>query len=101
LETFENELGADMTLGQCWELLCRTCTQFGFSGIQFVLDGEKHEWGVRNGWQARIDFPGHGFISVWRDSGTTNHGASAVLFIDCVSRNFNKKLSGLELVNND
>jgi len=99
LETFESEVSADMTLGESWELLCRTCPQFGFSGIVFDLDGVKRQWGMNTGWQARIDFPGHGFISVWRESGTMNQGAAAVLFVDSVSRIFRKKLSSLKLAN--
>jgi UDP-GlcNAc:undecaprenyl-phosphate GlcNAc-1-phosphate transferase len=101
LEAFENEVSADMTLWQSWTLLCRTCPQFGFSGIVFDLDEVKQQWGMRTGWQARIDFPGHGYISVWRVSGTANQGAAAVLFVDCVSRTFNKKLSSFALVSND
>ena len=101
LEAFEHELNAESTLEQSWELLCRTCPQFGFSGILFHIHDEHHEWGARNGWQARIDIPGHGFISVWREFDTGNQGAAAVLFIDCVSRNLNKKMNNLELANDD
>jgi len=96
LETFENEVVGERTLEESWELLCRTCPQFGFSGVLFDVDDVKRQWGLNTGWQARVDFPGHGFISVWRKSGTVNQGAAAVIFIDCVSRSFNKKLSSLE-----
>ena len=101
LEAFEYEVRADMTLGQSWEMLCRTCPRFGFSGIVFEIDDVLRQWGVNAGWQARIDFPGHGYISLWRDTGNTSEGAAAVLFIDCVSRTFREKLKSLELVNND
>jgi hypothetical protein len=66
--------------------------------VVFELDGEKRGWGEKAGWQARIDFPSHGFINLWRDSNASRHGTSAVLFIDCVSRAFNQKLNSLELV---
>jgi len=92
LEAFEYEVRADMTLGQSWDMLCRTCPQFGFSGMVFDLDDVKRQWGISTGWQARIDFPGHGHISVWRDSGNLSEGAAGVLFIDCVSRTFREKL---------
>lgn len=98
LEAFEHEVGEERTLGQSWEVLYRTCHRFGFSGVVFELDDEIQRWGERTGWQARIDFPGHGYISLWRDSGATSHGAAAVLFIDCVSRTFRQKLNSLELV---
>ena len=101
LEAFEQEVKADLTMGQCWEVLCRTCPQFGFSGIVFDIDNVNRRWGNHTGWQARIDFPGHGYISAWRESGTVNHGAAAVLFIDCVSRTFTQKLNSLELANHD
>jgi len=93
LEAFEREVHADLTLRQCWELLCLTCPKFGFSGVDFELDDVKHKWGISTGWHARIDFPGHGYISVWRESGNKYGGASAVLFIDCISRSFNQILS--------
>jgi len=99
LEAFEQEVNADLTLTQCWEVICRTCPLFGFSGIVFDIDDVNRQWGLKTGWQARIDFPGHGHISVWRESGVVNHAAAAVLFIDCVSRTFSQKLNCLELVN--
>jgi len=100
LEEFEREVNADMTLGQCWDVLCRTCPQFGFSGILFNLDNVNRQWGEHRGWQVRLDFPGHGYISVWRESGAVNQGAAAVLFIDCVLRTFKHKLGNLKLVSN-
>lgn len=101
LEAFEDEVNAEITLPESWELLSRTCPQFGFSGIEFDLDDVKRQWGLQTGWQARVEFPGHGFISVWRESGTAGQGAAAVLFIDCVSRVFRQKLSRLELVDHE
>jgi UDP-GlcNAc:undecaprenyl-phosphate GlcNAc-1-phosphate transferase len=101
LEAFEQEVNAYLTLTQCWEVICRTCPQFGFSGIVFDIDDVNRQWGIKTGWQARIDFPGHGHISVWRESGVVNHAAAAVLFIDCVLRTFSQKLNSLELVNRD
>ncbi len=98
LEEFELEVQADLTLEQCWDAVSRACPQFGFSGIVFHLDDVKRRWGTDAGWQARIDFPGHGYISLWRESGVKSRGAAAVLFVDSVSRVFNKKLSALEAV---
>ena len=101
LEAFEDEVNADTPLGESWELLCRTCDQFGFSGIIFNIDDVQRQWGIKTGWQARIDFPGRGYISLWRESGAKNQGAAAVLFVDSVSRAFSKKLTDLELVSNE
>jgi UDP-GlcNAc:undecaprenyl-phosphate GlcNAc-1-phosphate transferase len=101
LDAFEREVHGDLTLQQCWDLLCRACPRFGFSGIAFELDDLKRQWGINTGWQARIDFPGHGYISLWRESGVRSRGAAAVLFIDCVSRTFNQKLSNLETVHHE
>ncbi len=101
LDAFEQELNANSTLGQTWDVLCRTCPQFGFSGMVLDLDAEQRLWGNRAGWQARIDFPGHGHITVWRESDAKSQGAAAVLFIDCVSRVFTQKLINLELVNDE
>jgi UDP-GlcNAc:undecaprenyl-phosphate/decaprenyl-phosphate GlcNAc-1-phosphate transferase len=101
LESFERIIKADMTLDESWEILCRTCPKFGFSGIVFNLDDVNRQWGVHSGWHARLDFPGHGYIIVWRESEGNGQGAAAVLFIDCLSRTFNQKLSHLELVGNE
>ena len=98
LESLESELRAELSLGQCSEVLCRTCPLFGFSGILFNIDNVQRQWGDHEGWQARIDLPGHGYISVWRENNSLSQGAAAVLFIDCVSRTFREKLKGLELV---
>jgi UDP-GlcNAc:undecaprenyl-phosphate GlcNAc-1-phosphate transferase len=101
LEAFELEVNAGMTLEQSWDVLSRTCPNFGFCGILFNVHDVKRHWGVNSGWQARLDFPGHGYISVWRELGATDQGAAAVLFIDTVSRIFNQKLTQMELVNDD
>lgn len=98
LEAFEREVGAELTLARSWDILCHTCHRFGFSGVAFELDDEIRRWGEESGWQARIDFPGHGTIILWRESNATSHGAAAVLFVDCVSRAFKQKLNTLELV---
>ena len=101
LESLEHELRADMSLGQSWDVLCRSCPLFGFSGIIFNVHDVRRQWGTQAGWQARIDFPGHGYISVWRDTGSLSQGAAAVLFIDCVSRTFREKLQSIELVEHE
>lgn len=98
LHAFEDEICKDMTPKQCWELLCSTCPKFGFSGCVLYLDGEMLRWGTEKGWQARIDFANHGYVSLWRKSGATGSGAVAVLFVDSVSRAFNQKLSQLEAI---
>jgi len=65
------------------------------------LDNEKRQWGSEAGWQARIDFPGHGYIQMWRAMGANSQGAGSVVFIDCVLRTFNQKLSKLQLAINE
>ena len=101
LDAFESEVGAEITLEQSWELLRRTCPQFGFTGIDFNIDEMERQWGVNAGWHAQIDFPGRGSISLWRQAGAEGRGAAAVLFLDCVSRAFNQKLSQLQAVYQD
>jgi UDP-GlcNAc:undecaprenyl-phosphate GlcNAc-1-phosphate transferase len=96
LEAFENEIRVDITLQQCCDLLCCTCSQFGFSGVIFDLDGVKRQWGIATGWQVCIDFPGHGYINLWRAADAQSRGAAAVLFMDCISRAFKQKLSQIK-----
>jgi hypothetical protein len=98
LDAFEQEVRGDLTPQQCWDLLYRSCPQFGFSGIVLDLDDVKRQWGINAGWQVRIDIPGRGYISLWRDSGARSQGAAAVQFLDCVSRTLNQKMSNLEVV---
>jgi UDP-GlcNAc:undecaprenyl-phosphate GlcNAc-1-phosphate transferase len=98
LEAFESEFRVDMSLQQCSDLFLRACPQFGFSGAVLHLDEVRRQWGTDDGWQARLDFPGHGYINLWRESGAQSRGAAAALFMDCVSRAFNQKLSQMEAV---
>jgi UDP-GlcNAc:undecaprenyl-phosphate GlcNAc-1-phosphate transferase len=101
LDSFEEELGASQTLAQSWDVVCKTCPEFGFSGIAFDLDEVNRHWGIHSGWQARVDFPGHGHITIWRETDSLNHGAATVLFIDAVSRSIRQKLNSIEAVEHD
>lgn len=96
LDSFEKEIHNEMTLEECHSLLCRTCPEFGFSGIEFHLNEVSRVWGNHSGWQARLEFPGHGYISLWRECGSSNRGAAAVLFLDSIVRSFKRKLSNVE-----
>ena len=96
LDTFEYEVHAVITLQEYWDPLCRACPLFGFSGIEFHIDNVNRQWGIKAGWQARIDFPGHGYINLWREIGSRSRGAAAVLFVDSVSRIFNQRLNNTE-----
>ncbi len=98
LDQFEREVREKMSEQLCWEILCRACPQFGFSGATCSLDNEFHRWGLNAGWQVRIDFPGHGHINLWRDFGAKSRGIAAVLFIDSVARVFREKLASGESV---
>jgi UDP-GlcNAc:undecaprenyl-phosphate GlcNAc-1-phosphate transferase len=96
LDSFERAFREDISLKECWEILYQNSSEFGFSGVDFHLDNEIHRAGVAEGWQARIDFPGHGYINLWREAGNQARNASAVLFIDSVSRAMHRKLSRYE-----
>ena len=98
LDSFTEELNRKLTLEESFELLCRKCPQFGFCGIMFNIDNVIQKWGIDNGWQARIDFPEHGHISLWRDIDSKGSGSVAVLFLDFVSRRFSEKLNDVEEV---
>jgi UDP-GlcNAc:undecaprenyl-phosphate GlcNAc-1-phosphate transferase len=98
LDSFEREFTEDMSLRECWEILYQRSSEFGFSGVDFHVENESHRAGVAEGWQARIDFPGHGYINLWRESGTKARSAAAVLFIDSVSRVIQRKLSHIDTI---
>ena len=67
----------------------------------FEVDEVKHAWGINDGWHARLDFPGHGYITVWRDTKSLSGSAASVLFIDSVSRVLVQKLNRLHFVSNE
>ncbi len=98
LEVFESELSADISLQQCSDLFFRACPEFGFSGAVFHIDDVRCQWGSSDGWQARLDFPGHGYINIWREFDDKNRWAVVVVFVDGVSRAFNKRLNQMETV---
>jgi hypothetical protein len=98
LDSFESKFRDGLDLRQCWEILYLNISEFGFSGVDFHLDNEIHRAGAIEGWQARIDFPGHGYINLWRESGTQARSTAAVLFIDSVSRVMHSQLNRLETV---
>jgi UDP-GlcNAc:undecaprenyl-phosphate GlcNAc-1-phosphate transferase len=93
---FEEALSGSVTLDQCSTVLCSTCTEFGFSGVELRLDGVVRHRKSAKGWRVRIDFPGHGYINLMRESGSTTRIAPSALFIDSVHRAFGQKLSKLE-----
>jgi UDP-GlcNAc:undecaprenyl-phosphate GlcNAc-1-phosphate transferase len=98
LDNFEQEFLDDMSPRECWENLRLNSSKFGFCGVELSLDDEIYRAGMTEGWQARIDFPGHGYINLWRESGNQTGSASAVLFIDSVSRVMNRRLSRFEKI---
>jgi len=93
LEQFDQEVRGQMSYKQCWESLCDACPKFGFSGAILDLGDGLYRWGINAGWQVRIDFPGRGHISLWREAGVNGSGASAVLFVDSVTRILQEKLA--------
>lgn len=95
LINFEQELAAARTLEQCWEVLRSACPHFGFAGIELSLDDVYCHGEVTGSWFVRIDFPGHGYIHLMRKDTATDRGAAAVLFIDCISSVFARKLNEL------
>jgi len=101
LKAFEQEIAECSTLRQCWDVLCRVCPEFGFSGINIRLDGLVSRTGVLGGWSVRIDIPGHGYINLMRESGTKSPGASAVMFIDCIHRVFLRRCIEFESQHQD
>lgn len=92
---FEKELSTCTTLEECCLLICQDYAQFGFSGILFRLDSVEHKTGVFNGWQVRIEFPGHGYIYLMHEPGTKRQGTHAVHFADCISYVLSIKLNEL------
>lgn len=94
LEQFEEEFESKWTDEQCWETLCGAFPQFGIAGAVLNIDNLSRQWGVETGWQARLNFPGHGHINLWCGSGGRSDGAAAVMFIESITRIFQDRLAG-------
>lgn len=97
LIAFEQELFEVKTIERCWDLLCDACTKFGFAGIELHLDDVFRYGQVTGSWYVRIDLPGHGYIELTRKQGDTDRGATAVLFVDCISSLLMRKLNELNI----
>lgn len=93
LEQFEEEFVGKGSDQHCWEALCRACPQFGISGAMMNIDSVSCQWGVQSGWQARINFPGHGHINLWCGAANRRDGAAAILFIESVTRIFQERMA--------
>ena len=96
LAKFEQELAESETLEEIWLLLSRESSDFGFSGIELLIDGEVHRTRMGAGWQIRVDFPGRGYINLRRAKGSQGWSSAAVLFVDCIERVIFKRLVEFE-----
>lgn len=92
LMEFENDLAASPNLQRCSDVLRRAYPQFGFSGIDFKLDGISFRTESVVDWRIRIDFPGRGYINLTRSSGAATWGPAAIMFVDAVRRVYELKL---------
>jgi UDP-GlcNAc:undecaprenyl-phosphate GlcNAc-1-phosphate transferase len=95
---FEKELSICKTLEECSQLICQNYARFGFSGILFRLDSVEHIMGALNGWQVRMNFPGHGYVDLMREPGTKSQVAYTTYFVDCISLVISTRLKELALI---
>lgn len=95
LAAFEQELASATTREQCWDVLRSSYAQFGFCGIELHCDEVLHDGDLTGSWHVQIEFPGHGFIHLARKPDAIEHGAAAVLFLDCISQILQRKLEEL------
>jgi UDP-GlcNAc:undecaprenyl-phosphate/decaprenyl-phosphate GlcNAc-1-phosphate transferase len=92
LDVFARELAATEGFDKCWELICRNYVQFGFGRIELYCEQVKKVGNASNGWRVQIDFHNHGHMCLIRESHPASSGAASLLFVDCVSRIFGRKL---------
>jgi UDP-GlcNAc:undecaprenyl-phosphate GlcNAc-1-phosphate transferase len=83
---FEKELSTCKTLEECCLLICRDYAKFGFSGMLIRLDSIEHMMGISDGWQVRMNFPGHGYVDFMRQPSAQKQAAYAMHFVDCTAR---------------
>jgi UDP-GlcNAc:undecaprenyl-phosphate GlcNAc-1-phosphate transferase len=75
LRAFHDELSAAVTAEECWEVLQRTYTEFGFYDIGFKIGGRVYRHttnghGVPKSWTVRIQLTEKDYVSLSRDFGT-------------------------------
>jgi UDP-GlcNAc:undecaprenyl-phosphate/decaprenyl-phosphate GlcNAc-1-phosphate transferase len=99
LAEFEQELADTATLEQCWEVLCRAYSQFGFCGIELHLDNVLRDGDLSGSWHVQVDLPGHGYMRLVRKPSAKEHSAAAVLFLDCISQTLLRRLGELRPAN--
>jgi hypothetical protein len=92
LDVFAKELTAAEGFDKCWDLICQNYAQFGFGRIELYCEQIRSIGNASGGWQVQIDFQNHGHMCFIRESHTTGSGAASLLFVDCVSRIFGRKL---------
>jgi UDP-GlcNAc:undecaprenyl-phosphate GlcNAc-1-phosphate transferase len=95
VKRFEQELLESETLEDAWHLLCKASPDFGFSGIEWSIDGEVRIRRTGSGRHTRLDFPGRGYIVLTRETKSTTAASSGALFADCVGRVFFDRLNEL------
>lgn len=93
LTGFEKELSACASLEECSRLICQDYSKFGFSGMLFRLDSVEQITGLSDGWQVRMNFPGHGYVDLTRGFGAAKKTAYGMSFVDCISRVIAVKLA--------
>ncbi len=93
----EQELIEAKTVEKCWEILCNGCSKFGFAGIEMRLDSTYFHGDSSGTWFVRIELPGYGYMDLIRGPDAQDRGAAAVLFVDCISNVFVRKLNELSV----
>jgi len=97
VKRFEQELLESKTLEDAWHVLSKASPDFGFSGIEWRIDGEVRISRRGSGRQTRLDFPGRGYILLTRETKSKTAASSGALFADCVGRVFFDRLNELDL----
>jgi hypothetical protein len=95
VKRFEEELLESKTLEDAWHVLCKASPDFGFSGIEWKIDGEVRIRRTGSGRHTRLDFPGRGYIVLTRATKSQTAASSGALFADCVGRVFFDRLNEL------
>ncbi len=92
LDLFKRELAATGDFDECWNLLRRTYTKFGFNQIVWYGDQTWQDGNGTRGWHVHIDFHDLGYLRMHRNTDANHPGAAAMLFVDCLARNLASKL---------
>ena len=96
LRTFEQELAAAQSIGECWELILQAARTFDFTEARLCVAGTVYHQRLRDPesdlcWSLRVPLPGRGYINFVRPHESLVFSMGLAPFIDVVYKTMSAK----------